>query len=289
MKTLPELPNLNFLLREAKAVKSQHRNRDAGVCETIGHYDTSLHGLTDQQIFDKHFSILDAQRVVARLYGFSSWTKMKQFVSRCWDGQNPTDTKLREEILTRHQKLSSLQKEIENNKDKKLYVQYREDALKSTDILNKAFRKHGWPGPEVVGPDCVEPLFFLSGNAVYDAQFQHSAVGLMEEALSSGGFFARFYAQLQDRNSVLSNKPCIYGTTFGSYYNSDGICELLEPDVIDPDNLDKRRARVGLTSKEMEKNHYINEAKEKNWKLSTREQSLKELNQVSIEGGYSQL
>lgn len=289
MKILPEWPNLNFLLREAKAIKSLHRSRDAGVCESIGHYDTSLHGLTEQQIFDKHFSILDAQRVVARQYGFSSWTKMKQFVIRCWEGQNPIDTTLREEILTRHQKLSSLQKEARNNKDKKLYKKYREGALKSTDILNSAFSKYGWPGPEIVGPSCVNPMIFLSANAVYDAEFQHNAVRLMEEALPSGGVFARWYANLLDRNLVLSNKACIYGSAFGCYYNADGVGEILLSDVIDPENLDKRRARVGIASMEMEKNRFINEVKENQWKLPTREQSLKELNQLSIDGGYSQL
>jgi len=86
MKIIPERPNLNFLLREAKALKTRHRNRDKSICATIGHFDTSLHGLSEQAIFDTHFSILDAQRVLARQYGFSSWSRLKKFVLRSYAG-----------------------------------------------------------------------------------------------------------------------------------------------------------------------------------------------------------
>ena len=70
MKNLPERPNLQFLLREAKSLKSAHRNGEKGICATIGHFDTSLHGLSDEAIFDTRFSILDAQRFKGREYCF---------------------------------------------------------------------------------------------------------------------------------------------------------------------------------------------------------------------------
>jgi len=59
MKYLPERPNLLFLLREAKKLKSAHRNGDKSICATIGHFDTSLHGLSDQAI--KRYSTRDFQ------------------------------------------------------------------------------------------------------------------------------------------------------------------------------------------------------------------------------------
>lgn len=288
MKRLPELPNLEFLLREAKAIRSRHRNRSADVCETIGHYDTSLHGLSDQQIFDTKFSVLDAQRVVARQYGFSSWAKMKQFVQRCLAGQNPSDPKLRDFILSRYNDLKSLTKDIQSRQGdyKGAYKQYRKLAQHSTGILNTAYDYHGWPGPEVVGPDCVDPILIVSGNAVYDAPFQRRTVQLMGEALSEGGFFAISHAMLLDRYLVLSQQRSIYGTPFGSYYNDDGECELLISEVSDPENLDKRRASVGFMSMESDRKHCIREAKEKNWDLPTREQSIKERDQLTIDGGY---
>ena len=185
MKILPELPDLQFLLREAKAIKSSHRNRDDSICEAIGHFDTSLHGLNDQQIFDTRFSILDAQRVVARQYGFSSWTKLKQFVTRCWAGQKPTDKKLRDAVLARSKEQRSLQEAYREKKDghKEKYMEFEALAHDSTKLLNSAFDCHGWPGPEVIGSDCVESICYLSANAIYDAKFQRRSVQHMEEAL----------------------------------------------------------------------------------------------------------
>jgi len=294
MKILPELPNLEFLLREAKAIKSSHRNGDASVCETIGHYDTSLHGLNNQQIFDARFSILDAQRVVARQYGFSSWSKMKQFVQRSLVGRNPSDPKLREFLLKRHKQLKSLTTEIQAKRGdyKSAYKQYRKLSQDSTVTLNSAYDCHGWPGPDVVGPDCVDPILFVAGNAYYDADFQYRTVELMGYSLSGGGFFAVSHAMLLDRNLKLSKQLSIYGTPYDAYYNADGECELLIPEVIDPENLDKRRARVGFISMEADRKRCIKEAKEKNWDLPNREEcikrSRKELEQLSNEGGYLQ-
>lgn len=94
MKALPDRPDIRYLAREAKALKSRHRRGDPGVCEAVGHFDTSLHGLTDRQILERRFSILDAQRVVARRYGFASWTKLIRHVEACVAGRNPRDPSL---------------------------------------------------------------------------------------------------------------------------------------------------------------------------------------------------
>ena len=292
MKTLPELPNLEHLSREAKVLKSSHRNGDTSICETIGHYDTSLHGLNNQQIFDTRFSILDAQRVVARQYGFSSWSKMKQFVQRTFVGRNPLDPKLREFLLKRHKQLKSLTSEIQAKQGdyKGAYKQYRKLAQDSTVTLHSAYDCHGWPGPDVVGPDCVDPILFVAGSATYDAQFQYRTVELMGDSLSKGGFFAISHAMLLDRNRVLSKQLSIYGIPNDAFYNANGECELLIPKVTDPANLDKRRARVGFISMDADRKRCIKEAKEKNWNLPNREEcikrSRKELDQLAIDGGY---
>ena len=292
MKKLPKLPNLEFLLREAKAIKSSHRNGDFSVFETISHYDTSLQGFSTQQVFDTHFSILDAQRVVARQYGFSSWSKMKNFVQRSLAGQNPLDTKLCDFLLKRNKALKSLTDDIQAKRSdyKSAYKQYRKLAQDSTGILNSAYDCHGWPGPDVIGPDCIDPILVVAGSAVYDAKFQNRTLELMEESLSKGGYFSVRHAMLLDRYLKLSKQESIYGTPDDCYYNADGECELLIPEVMDPVNLDKRRARVGFVSMVSERKHCIKKAKEENWDLPNREQciarSIKERDQLSSDGGY---
>jgi len=296
MKKLPRLPNLDFLLREAKGIKSSHRNGDASVCETIGHFDTSLQGLSTQQIFDTRFSILDAQRVVARQYGFSSWSKMKHFVQRSLAGQNPSDTKLRGFVLNRCEALKSLIDDIQSKRGdyESAYKRYRKLAQDATGTLNHAYDCHGWPGPDVIGPDCVDAILIVAGNAVYDAKFQNRTLELMGESLPTGGFFSVSHAILLDRYLKLSKQQSLYGTPDDCYYNADGECELLIPEVTDPANLDKRRAQVGFVSMESERKRCIKEAREQNWHLpNSREQcierSIKERDQLSSDGGYLQL
>ena len=288
MKTLPDSPNLQFLLREAKALKSSHRNSDTRICATIGHFDTSFHGLNDQEILASHFSILDAQRVVARLYGFSSWTRLKKFVSRSVEGKAPSDLPLRNAVLSRHNELESLRKAYKSKQGdyQSKFDQYRELSLGSAQFLRNAFERHGWPGPDVVGSDCMYALIYVSANAVYDAEFQNESTQLMGEALSEGGVCAHWHATLRDRYLVLSNQPSIYGTSFGAYIDDDGAFKLMEYDVIDPENLNKRRAQVGYDSVEVERDRLAKQAVEENWQYGSYDQCVKEYEDLTVKGGY---
>jgi len=288
MKNLPARPNLQYLLREAKVLKSRHRKGDTSICATIGHYDTSLHGLSDADIFDTRFSILDAQRVVARQYGFSSWTRLKKFVHRSVAGVNPLDRTLRDTLLARHKELITLQNDVQHKVGdyKGRYRQYRKLADDSASLLNTAFDSHGWPGPDVIGLDCVGAITFVSGNAVYDAAFQYRSTQLMGEALAHGGFDSYWYAQFVDRYLTLSKNTTIYGSSFGSYYDDRGEFKLLVADVIDPSNLDKRRARVGHEAWEVARLRHAAEARDNNWQLPTRNQAVSRLEKLSVDGGY---
>lgn len=288
MKILPERPNLQYLLREAKTIKSSHRNGDKCICATIGHLDTSLHGLSDQEIFDTRFSILDAQRVVARQYGFSSWSRLNKFVHRCDKGRNPSDIQLRNTILDRRKKLMSLISEYKSKKGdyKSKLEQHDKLAMESMHFLKSAFECHGWPGPDVVGPDCVEALACVAGSVTFDADFQNRSTQIMGEALPQGGIHATWYAGLRDRYLVLSKKPSIYGTSFGAYHDTDGTFKLVEYEVVDPNNLEKRRARVGYDTVEVERQKAATQAVEEDWKLLTYEQCRADLENTSIRGGY---
>ena len=285
MKILPVHPNLDYLLREAKAIKSRHRNGDKNVCPVLGHFDTSLHGLTTEQILNKRFSILDAQRVIARQYGFASWTKMKNFVSLCDKGQKPIDPHLRKYTLKRYEILQGLQQEV---KQKKLaYEEYKQETLISTRVLSEAYEVHGWPGPDIIGSDCVNALWFVAASAVYDSEFQRRTVAMTADALPNGKIFGHTYAGVKDRYLTLKKKPTIYGLAFGAYYDAEGEFHLCIPAIEDPKNVDKRRAIVGHQSLQEERNRCAEDAKKYNWKYGDRAEAIEELNRVSIEGGYT--
>lgn len=80
MKSLPPKPSLEFLKKEAKTLRSLHRQGDSLCCERIRNCDTSLKAISNDEILTARFSINDAQRIIAREYGYTSWAALKRFV-----------------------------------------------------------------------------------------------------------------------------------------------------------------------------------------------------------------
>lgn len=77
-RRLPPQPNLGQLRKQAKELLEQYRSGDPLAIAEIQKFERSPHLTT--------FALTDAQRVLARAYGFESWPKLKAFV----DGANIT-------------------------------------------------------------------------------------------------------------------------------------------------------------------------------------------------------
>ncbi|MGD8641980.1 MAG: class I SAM-dependent methyltransferase [Gammaproteobacteria bacterium] len=80
MKSLPKNPSLEFLKKEAKALRAHHKRGDHTCCDRIRLQDISFQNKTDAEILATGFSINDAQRVVAREYGYTSWVTLKRYI-----------------------------------------------------------------------------------------------------------------------------------------------------------------------------------------------------------------
>jgi len=80
MKSLPTNPNLEFLKKEAKALRALHKQGDVACCERIRLHDTVLTHKPDSEVLAARFSINDAQRIIAREYGYTSWVTLKRYV-----------------------------------------------------------------------------------------------------------------------------------------------------------------------------------------------------------------
>ena len=81
MKSLPKNPNLEFLKKEAKALRKLHRNADPACCARIRAGDQAFMKLSDAEILVDKFSVNDAQRIIAREYGYSSWAMLKHYIT----------------------------------------------------------------------------------------------------------------------------------------------------------------------------------------------------------------
>ena len=80
MKSLPKNPSLEFLKKEAKALRALHKRGDASCCERLRQNDTSFKTKSDTELLSEKFSINDAQRIIAREYGYSSWAMLKHYI-----------------------------------------------------------------------------------------------------------------------------------------------------------------------------------------------------------------
>jgi ankyrin repeat protein len=72
-RTLPDRPNLEHLKKQAKDLLGDYRAGDVDAVAEVNRADRSPPSAQD-------FALADAQRVLARAYGFESWTKLKQKV-----------------------------------------------------------------------------------------------------------------------------------------------------------------------------------------------------------------
>ena len=76
MRRLPQQPSLEQLKKQAKELLEQYRTADPAAIAEVQRFEYRPDPAT--------FALHDAQRVLARAYGYESWTKLKAFV----DGVN---------------------------------------------------------------------------------------------------------------------------------------------------------------------------------------------------------
>lgn len=100
--------------------------------------------------------------------------------------------------------------------------------------------EYGWLGPDVIGSQGNTTLFLVIQHA--DIETQQKYLPMMREAVKNKKARASSLALLEDRTALRTGRKQIYGSQIeraedGSYHVS-----ALE----DPENVDKRRAEVGL-------------------------------------------
>lgn len=283
MKTLANKPCLEFLRREARTLKSKHQIQDIPACKIIGHFDTSFHRLTNDEIFDSKFSILDAQRVTARQYGFASWRRLKLFVQKSTKQSPDYDPALRHELLRRKSMHDALLKRARKKK-KNAFGSYEKFVNESQAMLATLYEKHGWPGPQLVGRDGSEACYWLGLSSYKNSKFQYQSAMLMKDSLPKGELYGIEYAITIDRWLCLSYKPTLFGSV-NDFNQESGLVEFTS-DVVDPENLNKRRAEVGLPNFEDANRELKIRASTQKWPHDTQADWEKMKRQWALKGGY---
>jgi membrane dipeptidase len=125
--------------------------------------------------------------------------------------------------------------------DRKLVEELLAIDDKHTSRMKEIVKEHGWPGKSLVGDEGARNAWLLVQHADRDRPFQKQCLELLREAVAKKEAAGNHLAYLMDRVLVGEGKKQIYGT---QYITKDG---KMQPQPIeDPDNVDKRRAEVGM-------------------------------------------
>ena len=107
--------------------------------------------------------------------------------------------------------------------------------------VEKILNEKGWLGPDIVGEKGSLTLFLVVQHSNTKTQVKY--LPMLREAVKNGNAKAKNLALMEDRVLLAQGEKQIYGSQLEQGDNS--IKWKLSP-MIDPDNVDKRRADVGL-------------------------------------------
>jgi len=107
--------------------------------------------------------------------------------------------------------------------------------------LKNVVAEVGWPGRSMVGGDGAHAAWLLAQHADRDPAFQRSCLDLLTEAAKHGEATVIELAYLTDRVLLAEGQPQEYGTQM-----TGGEHGWAPRNLRDPDNVDERRAAVGL-------------------------------------------
>lgn len=116
---------------------------------------------------------------------------------------------------------------------------YRSNQVRAEQILNK----YGYPGYDVLGKDGTYLYFALVQHADHDPEFQKRALNMMRQEVEYQNASPQDFAFLTDRVELNTGGKQIYGTQVT--YNLISGKASPRP-TIDPDQINERRAKVGL-------------------------------------------
>jgi outer membrane protein OmpA-like peptidoglycan-associated protein len=203
-----------------------------------------LNFVIDQEKENFPVSGLDHYKEFEKLKKCSEWEKL---VKKCQQFNDAYIAKLnislRDSILEMRRIDNSYQEKFDsilNTKDSITIQSFKEEwksAVKENDLkLSKIIDAYGWPTRELVGNIARDEVFFIVQHSS-DLKLQKKCLVLFKQIEENDINHLIQIAYLEDRVLVKNGQKQLYGT---QYKNNK-----LYP-INDPDNLNKRRAQIGL-------------------------------------------
>lgn len=129
----------------------------------------------------------------------------------------------------------------ESDEVKSLWKIINEKDSLNQIVVKNILDENGWLGVDVVGEKGNSTLFLVIQHS--DLATQEKYLPMMRQAVQEGNAFSKDLAYLEDRVALANGEKQIYGT---QVERNKETGEYYAPFLIDPENVDKRRAEVGL-------------------------------------------
>jgi hypothetical protein len=107
--------------------------------------------------------------------------------------------------------------------------------------IQKILDEKGWLGSKVIGNQGNSTLFLVIQHSPLEVQEKY--LPMMRDAVKNGKANSSSLALLEDRVALRKGGKQIYGSQIGRDHETG---EYFVSPLIDPENVDKRRAEVGL-------------------------------------------
>lgn len=156
-----------------------------------------------------------------------------------------TNERLQQELLEMEKQDQGIRNQIGEigweNPPADLVEKMQKIDAKHSDRLKEIIDRHGWVTADLVGENGVAAAFIIIQHSP-DYAFQEQMLPLLKQSYLDGeGVSGQDFALLADRVNVHNGEAQIYGTQLD--FAEGGLA--FSP-IVDKENVDKRRAEVGL-------------------------------------------
>jgi hypothetical protein len=220
----------------------------AGNADSAFHY---LDQITRQTHGYDNYDHITTDPDLKRLYADKRWNLLIADVKK---NEEAADAKLNKPLVAELKQIfkddqgsrleiDSVQKKYGNSSDQMKELWKKINRLDSLNLIKvtSILDKHGWLGPDSIGPRGAQTLFLVIQHS--DIKTQEKYIQGLRDAVKRGDGFPDQLALMEDRVALREGKKQIYGSQIGMDTKT-GKAYIFP--IEDEANVDKRRAAVGL-------------------------------------------
>lgn len=129
----------------------------------------------------------------------------------------------------------------ESEEMKNLWSLITEVDSSNLQVVEQILATHGWLSSEQIGNTANSTLFFVIQHS--NQKTQEKYLPMIRQAVKEGKAESKRLALLEDRIGINNGELQVYGSQIGTYQETGKM--YVRP-LVDPDNVNERRAKVGL-------------------------------------------